>query len=58
MTRRRGDELVGDLLVEEVAHRVDEHHPRLAPAQRLLEHVLVQRHAEPGPDARPPSRVM
>ena len=31
------DELVRDVLVEQVAHRVHEDHPRPAPAQRLLE---------------------
>ena len=31
------DVLVGNVLVEEVAHRVDEDHPRPPPAERLLE---------------------
>src|SRR6266404_4198441 len=31
------DELKGDFLVEEIAHRIDEDHLRFAPPQRLLQ---------------------
>jgi hypothetical protein len=36
------DERVGHVRVKQVAHRVDEHLPRLLPAQRLIEPVLVR----------------
>jgi hypothetical protein len=32
----------------DVGHAVDEHDPRLAPAQRLQEHARMHGHAEPG----------
>ena len=44
------DEVRRHLVVEEVAHRVDEDHPGRPPAPRDVEHFGVDCHAEPGPD--------
>jgi len=41
-----GDVLIGDVLVEEVAHRVDEHDARAAPAQRHLQALRPQAQVE------------
>lgn len=49
------DELLGDVLVEEVAHAVDEDAPRPPPVEGLLE--AVRMHANVGEDAGPPHRV-
>ena len=45
----RADEVDRDTVVEQVAHRVHEHEPRLLPPVRPSEDVGVQRDAEPGP---------
>jgi hypothetical protein len=37
-----GDEVVGDALVEQVAHRVHEDALRLLPQQRLFEHLRLK----------------
>ena len=41
------DEVVGDLVVEHVAHRVDEHAARRAPMERLVQAFRMQRDREP-----------
>ena len=37
------DEIERDVLVEQVAHRIDEDHARLPPMQRQIEHVRMER---------------
>src|ERR1035438_3179730 len=40
------DELFGTVFVEQIAHRVHEHHPWFLPPQRCFQHVFVERELE------------